>query len=245
MRPGIALTVDELADVVGGELTGDVGPPTRSRSGPQRVTIHSGHVEPGAVFVALAGRRDGHDFVAAAVANGAACAIVRRGWTAPDPSLPLVRVDDPLAALQALAAWYRAAPRRATSSPSSARSARRRRRTPSSPFLGESTFCYGSPGSFNSQLGVPLSVLGCPLDAELAVFEAAATEPGEMARLVAVLRPDTVVVTTVGDRFRRSFGSSTALRRRAVHARRHRRSRRVRRRRTTTSPPACRRARRR
>ena len=78
-------------------------------------------------------------------------------------------------------------------------------------FLGESTFCYGSPGSFNSQLGVPLSVLGCPLDAELAVFEAAATEPGEMARLVPVLRPDTVVVTTVGDRFRRSFGSSTAF----------------------------------
>ena len=212
MRPGIALTVGELADVVGGELTGDIGPAdtdhARDRSGSRSTPATSSRApcsspSPGGATVTTSSPPPSP--------TGAACAIVRRGWAAPDPSLPLVRVDDPL---RGPASARGLVPRRIstpTSSPSSARSARRRRRTPSSSFLGESTFCYGSPGSFNSQLGVPLSVLGCPLDAELAVFEAAATEPGEMARLVPVLRPDTVVVTTVGDRFRRSFGSSPAF----------------------------------
>ena len=152
--------------------------------GPQRVAIHSAHVEPGAVFVALAGRRDGHDFVAD---GGRQQGGVRRSSTgagrAPDPALPA----------------------RARRRPAG-RAAGARRVVPAAPdahvvavvgslgktttkdalvsFLGESTCCYGSPGSFNSQLGVPLSVLWCPADAELAVFEAAATEPGEMARLV-------------------------------------------------------------
>jgi alanine racemase len=209
MRPGIALTVGELATVVDGTLDGAADPDDAVTFGPQRVTIHSAHVEPGAVFVALAGRRDGHDFVADAVANKAACAIVRRGWVAPDASFPLVRVDDPLRALQRLAAWYRG---RLDAHVVAVVGSLGKTTTKDAlvSFLGESTFCYGSPGSFNSQLGVPLSVLWCPADAELAVLEAAATEPGEMSRLVDVLRPDTVVVTTVGDRFRRSFGSSAA-----------------------------------
>src|SRR5918995_6647616 len=76
MRPGIALTAGELADVVGGVLTGDVAADGVIALGPQRLAIHSGQVEPGGVFVALAGRRDGHDFVAPAIANKAACAIV-------------------------------------------------------------------------------------------------------------------------------------------------------------------------
>ena len=138
------------------------------------------------MFVALAGRRDGHDFVAAAIANKAA---LRHRATGLD----------------------RRPTRRCRSCASTTRSPPCRRSPPGTgaqldahvvavvgslgktttkdalvSFLGESTFCYGSPGSFNSQLGVPLSVLWCPADAELAVFEAAATEPGEMARLVDV-----------------------------------------------------------
>jgi alanine racemase len=209
MRPGITLTAGELAAVVGGELAGDVARHETITLGPQQVTIHSAHVEPGAVFVALTGRRDGHDFVAAAVANKAVAAIVARRWPSPDPALPLVRVDDPLAALQRLAAWYRA---RLTAHVVAVVGSLGKTTTKDAlvSFLGESAYCYGSPGSFNSQLGVPLSVLWCPADADIAVFEVATTEPGELDRLVDVVRPDTLVVTTVGDRFRRSFGSAAA-----------------------------------
>jgi len=209
MRPGISLTAAELAHVLGGVPAGRIAADEVITLGPQRVTIHSAHVEPGGVFVALAGRRDGHDFVASAVANKAACAVVARTWQPPEPTLPLVRVADPLTALQALAAWYRSRlAARVVAVVGSLGKTTTKDALVS--FLGESSFCFGSPGSYNSQLGVPLSVLSCPADAELAVFEAATTEPGEMDRLVDVLRPDTVVVTTVGDRFRRSFGSADA-----------------------------------
>jgi alanine racemase len=208
MRPGISLRAGELASVVGGVLAG-VAPDELITLGPQRVAIHSAHVEPGGMFVALAGRRDGHDFVEAAIANKAACAIVAGTWEPTTPTMPLLRVEDPLAALQALAAWYRA---RLSAHVVAVVGSLGKTTTKDAlvSFLGESSFCFGSPGSFNSQLGVPLAVLSCPGDAELAVFEAAATEPGEMSRLVDVVRPDTVVVTTVGDRFRRSFGSAGA-----------------------------------
>ena len=209
MRPGVTLTAGDVADIVGGELAGDIAADEVLTLGPQRVTIHSAQVEPGAVFVALAGRRDGHDFVTAAIANKAALAIVRRSWTAPDPTLPCVRTDDTVAALQALAAWYRTQ-LRANVVAVVGSLGKTTTKDALVSFLGDSTFAYGSPGSFNSQLGVPLSVLWCPADAEIAVIEAAATEPGEMARLVDVVRPHTLVVTTVGDRFRRSFGSVAA-----------------------------------
>ena len=53
----------------------------------------------GEVFVALTDQRDGHDFVAAAFAAGAAAALVRRDFKAPPGAGPLIRVDDPLRAL--------------------------------------------------------------------------------------------------------------------------------------------------
>jgi alanine racemase len=199
----------QLAGIVGGELDGSAVPRTEVDLGPQRVAIHSAMVEPGGVFVALAGRRDGHDWVTDAVANKAACAIVKRSWRTPSDTLPLLRVDDPLHALHALARWYRQQLRCHVLAVAGSLG-KTTTKDALVAFLNESAFCYGSPGSFNSQLGVPLAVLSCPADAEFGVFEAAATETGEMARLAEILRPDTIVITTVGDRFRRSFGSPDA-----------------------------------
>jgi len=210
MRPGITLTAGELARLVDGSLHGDLPADEPITLGPQGVAIHSALVEPGAVFVALTGRRDGHDWVPEALANKAVCAIVDRRWTPPAPSLPLVQVDAPLDALQRLAAWYRGHLRGHVIAVAGSLG-KTTTKDALVAFLSESAYCAGSPGSFNSQLGVPLSVLWCPPDAEYAVFEAAATEPGEMARLAAILRPDTVVLTTLGDRFRRSFGSADAF----------------------------------
>src|SRR5437016_11618305 len=76
------------------------------------VVIDSRHATGGSLFFALKGERvDGHDYIVNALANGAFGAVVREDWPMPDgwmPSHPLIRVDDPLAALQRLAAWWRA-----------------------------------------------------------------------------------------------------------------------------------------
>lgn len=64
---------------------------------------------------------------------------------------------------------------------------------------------YRSPKSYNSQLGVPLSVLMLEGDEELAIFEAGISEMGEMERLERIIRPDVVVFTSLGDAHQEHF----------------------------------------
>ncbi len=58
---------------------------------------------------------------------------------------------------------------------------------------------YRSPGSYNSQVGVPLSILNIPLDSSYAILEAGISNPGEMEKLQSIIRPDVVVFTHFGD----------------------------------------------
>ena len=60
-----------------------------------------------------------------------------------------------------------------------------------------------SPRSWNSQIGVPLSVWGLTADHTLGVIEAGISRPGEMARLAAVIQPTLGLFTTLGPRPRR------------------------------------------
>ncbi|MDE7123749.1 MAG: alanine racemase, partial [Alistipes sp.] len=65
--------------------------------------------------------------------------------------------------------------------------------------------CCRSPKSYNSQLGVPLSVLMLEGDERLAVFEAGISRPGEMERLERIIRPDVVLFTSIGDAHQEHF----------------------------------------
>ena len=64
---------------------------------------------------------------------------------------------------------------------------------------------YRSPKSYNSQLGVPLSVLMLEGDEQVAIFEAGISEPGEMERLERIIRPDVVIFTSLGDAHQEHF----------------------------------------
>ncbi len=66
---------------------------------------------------------------------------------------------------------------------------------------------YRSPKSYNSQLGVPLSVLMLEGDERLAIFEAGISRVGEMERLERIIRPDVVVFTSIGDAHQENFES--------------------------------------
>lgn len=173
----------------------------------------SRRVSPGALYVALAGaRRDGHDFVAASLAAGAAGAMVRQEWrpVAAAGRLPLLRVDDPLCALTAAAAGYRRAV---------------------APFVVGVTGSFGkttvkewtaallagaqptaaTPGNYNNAIGLPLSLLGMPRAARLGVFEIGTNHPGELAPLCRLLRPDAAIVTAIGPAHLEFFGSVAAI----------------------------------
>jgi alanine racemase len=201
----IALTLERLAAIVGGELrprpaderlggVGGVGSVGELRV--EAIATDSRRLPRGALFVALRGRQvDGHAFLAQAAAGGAVAALVEDG--APPPPLPTIAVASPLAALQRLAAWYRRSHLEKVVAITGSNGKTVVKDALYAQLLG--TFsAAASPGSFNSQLGVPLSVLAAPPGTAVCVFEAGISAPGEMAALRDILAPDCGILTNVG-----------------------------------------------
>ncbi|MCP9850652.1 alanine racemase [Cyanobium sp. Morenito 9A2] len=199
----------ELAILLDGELRGDWQ--TATRSAPLRTAaIDSRRVRSGDVFFALVGpQNDGHTYVEAALAAGAALAVVQRGWRPSACPLPRLEVEAPLAALQALAAWHRrrAMGRVLAITGSNGKTVVKEALTA---LLATRYKVAASPGSWNSQVGVPLAVLSAPLGTEIGVFEAGVSAPGEMAALAAILQPDLGVLVNVGLAHIAAFGTREA-----------------------------------
>lgn len=200
---------DALAELLEGELLGDPTP-----SPPRAVAIDSRRVLPGDLFFALGGRRrDGHAFLGAAEAAGASLLVVRHSWARQHPELPppppgsaRLLVDDPLTALQRLAGWYRRThiQRVVAITGSNGKTVVKSALTA---LLSGRYRVAASPGSWNSQVGVPLAVLTAPPGTELGVFEAGISSPGEMERLEAILAPDFGVLVNIGLAHLAGFGS--------------------------------------
>ena len=206
----IPLPLDRLADIVGGELraaappTGSASPPAESAAPPssggalivEAVAVDSRRLPRRSLFVALRGRQaDGHDFLGQAAANGAVAALVRADT--PPAGLATIAVDSPLAALQRLAAWYRRTHLGRVVAITGSNGKTIVKDALYAQLLG--TFSTAaSPGSFNSQLGVPLAVLAAAPGTAVAVFEAGISAPGEMAALREILAPDCGILTNVG-----------------------------------------------
>jgi alanine racemase len=203
------LTIDlnALEHIVGGHRVG----PDPGSNVVKNVTIHSAHIMQGSVFFALKGlQADGHDFVDQALRNGAVAAVVARGRTAArDQPGPIIEVDDPLTALQQLARWWRSQ-LSATVVAVIGSSGKTVTKDALVHILAHDRKAFGSPGSFNSKIGVPLALLDCPADRDIAVIEAAATEPGEMALLRDIIRPDHVVFTNLDARHASNFANPEA-----------------------------------
>jgi Alr-MurF fusion protein len=194
----IPLSLDRLAAIVGGVLRGPAPAPAEAPAAEivEAVAVDSRRLPRRSLFVALRGRQaDGHDFLDQAAANGAAAALVRADT--PPAGLPTIAVDAPLAALQRLAAWYRRAHLGRVVAITGSNGKTIVKDALYAQLLG--TFSTAaSPGSFNSQLGVPLAVLAAPPGTAVAVFEAGISAPGEMAALREILAPDCGILTNVG-----------------------------------------------
>lgn len=153
------------------------------------------------LFVAIDGEHfDGHRFVAQAAARGAAAALVRRGaGIDPDdiPNLALIEVEDTLTALQRLAGGWRAKfdiPVVAITGSNGKTVVKDMLAS----MVAQERTVYRSPGSYNSQIGVPLSLLGIRPEHEVAVIEAGISRVGEMANLAAMIQPTVGILTNIG-----------------------------------------------
>lgn len=194
-------TLADIAKVTGGRLAG-ADPQTLIDAA---VEVDSRHVAPGGLFVALPGEHtDGHDHVAAAVAAGAVAAITGR----PLPGQPCVVVPDPLAALQALAAdvFGRDQPRTFGITGSSGKTSTK---DLLAQLLGADVLA--PVGSYNNELGLPLTLLRRTPQTRAAVLEYSARGVGHIAFLARLARPHVAIVLNVGSAHLGEFGSVEAI----------------------------------
>jgi UDP-N-acetylmuramoyl-tripeptide--D-alanyl-D-alanine ligase len=184
-------TLGEIVAATGGSCLGDATMPVTGLS------IDSRSLGQGEGFVAIRGpNRDGHSFVEAALASGAACAIVDRSFPAGDEER-LVRVGDTLEALNALGRAGRARATdtvviAVTGSVGKTGTKEALRLT-----LAPSGSVHASVKSYNNHWGVPLSLGNMPKDVRFGVFEIGMNHAGEIDVLTRLVRPHIAIVTTV------------------------------------------------
>ena len=157
------------------------------------VSIDTRTIEPGDLFVALAGERDGHEFVAQAMAKGAVGALVSK----PMGAGPQIVVPDILKALEALgiAARDRAPARRAAVTGSVGKTSVTQAIAAGLHLAGAA---HSSIKSYNNHIGVPLTLARMPRETRRAVFEIGMNHAGEIGPLSKMVAPHVAVVTTVG-----------------------------------------------
>lgn len=193
-------TVEEIAALCGGKVFGD---------GKKEVTFvctDSREAGDGTMFIAIVGERvDGHNFIKSVISAGAACALCSR---IPEDAgdLPVILVEDTVKALGLLGHNYsencRAKRIGVTGSVG---------KTTTKEFIAAVLATAGkvwkTEGNFNSTIGLPMSLLTLPEDADFAVLEMGMTGPGEIKLLSDIARPDIGVITTIGTAHMELLGS--------------------------------------
>jgi UDP-N-acetylmuramoyl-tripeptide--D-alanyl-D-alanine ligase len=202
----IALTLAEIAGIVGGTVDGE---PTTVVTGP--AFLDSRRPEPGGLFVAIAGEHvDGHDFATAAVEGGAAAAIGSR-----PAGVPAVLVPDVQAALHLLAAEVLRRLRRSETALRVVAITGSQGKTTAKDMLAavlaEFAPTVATYQSFNNELGLPLTVLRAEPETRYLVLEMGARGIGHIAALCVTAPPDVSVVLNVGLAHLGEFGSQQAI----------------------------------
>jgi len=161
-------------------------------------TFDSRLVKPGMLYVALKGERaDGNDFIPQALEKGAA---------------KVIGGPDALAELQSLAREYRRALKPRTTVVALTGSAGK---TTTKELLKTFLSCagktYATEGNYNNHLGLPITILNCPDDADFLVLEMGTNHPGEIAALCSIAEPDCALITNVGTAHLEFFGSQDGI----------------------------------
>jgi UDP-N-acetylmuramoyl-tripeptide--D-alanyl-D-alanine ligase len=207
----IALTAAEMAAATGARLLS--GAPDRRI---ERISIDSRTVAAGDLFVAIRGERfDGHEFVTAALAAGAAGAVVTVAPAGPDaghgrPAPILLQVSDTTRALQDIAREVR---RRsgATVIAITGSAGKTTTKELTAEFLSAKYSVFRNKGNLNNHIGLPLSLLELRTRPAVAVVELGMNHPGEIRTLVGIAEPEVRVWTNVGDAHLGFFASADAI----------------------------------
>ena len=186
----------------------------RERGGEARpfseISTDTRTLSPDALFLALTGERfDGHEYLAAARDGGAWGAVVRHGTPSVE-GLRLYPVADTLVALGRLARHRRDVmdgPVVAITGSNGKTSTKEM----VAAVLGTRFRTHATHANLNNLIGIPLTILQTPADAQALVLEAGASVPGEIGRSRDIIDPTVVVVTNVGASHLEGFGSEEGV----------------------------------
>lgn len=196
------MRTSDVATATGGRLLG----PDVTVDG---AAIDSRLVAGGELFVPVVAERDGHDYIAGALAAGAAATLSRPDRDRADGAT-VVEVDDTVVALGALGGHARSqladqvAGRVVGITGSVGKTSVKDLLATA---LGRRWTTAASAGSFNNELGVPLTLVNAPGVTEALVVEMGARAAGHVAALCAVARPSVGLVTRVAPVHTETFGS--------------------------------------
>ncbi|NQD66464.1 UDP-N-acetylmuramoyl-tripeptide--D-alanyl-D-alanine ligase [Bacillus haikouensis] len=175
------------------------------------VSIDTRKIEKGNLFVPFKGENvDGHRFVRQAIEKGAAAALWDKNVPNPPEDIPVLVVDDPLLALQSLANQYRhqldlkvvgitGSNGKTTTKDMVAN------------LLGTKYKVHKTQGNYNNHIGLPLTLLSLPEDAEVAVLEMGMSGFGEIELLSEISQPDAAIITNIGESHLQDLGSREGI----------------------------------
>lgn len=200
------MLLSDIARAVNGRLVGDDVRIDAVRTDTRALTDCAGR---GVLFLALKGGNfDGHDYIAQAAALGARAALVSR---LVDAALPQVVVADTELALAQLAAALQRG-RRTRVLAVTGSNGKTSVKTLVLAILeravdGRADAFYANPGNRNNQIGLPLAVIDAPDAAEYAIYEMGAGQPGDIAYLTDIARPDVSLVNNIAPAHLERMGS--------------------------------------
>lgn len=195
----MSLLLSQIANQTGGQLHGQDREVDLFISDSRRI-----HLPQRSLFIAIPGvRHDGHHHISETEEQGIRAFLVSDGSLVRKES-SYVLVDDSLKAFQQIAAAHRAQFEYPVIGITGSYGKTELKERLAS-ILGNHFHIVRSPKSYNSQTGVPLSLLAMSGEHNLGIFEAGISRPGEMDKLAEMIKPNIGIFTTIGEAHAEGF----------------------------------------
>lgn len=206
------MTIKEILEATGGRLLQGA-----EETPVNHLVIDSRKIEEGDLFIPFRGERtDGHRFLSAAFASGAAACLTETDQVQVPAGKPLVLIGDSRKALQDIGAYYRRRLSLIMVGVTGSVGKTSTREMVSRALAAGFRVC-GTHGNYNGQLGVPMTLSQIGTENEAAVLEMGMSLPGEMGIISQIARVDAAVVTNIGISHIESLGSRDRICQEKLH----------------------------
>lgn len=196
------MTLGQAAALIGGKID-----PNHAQIAFHGVNFDTRRLQEGQLFVAMAGARDGHDFVPQALEKGAVAVLASKPL---DASIPAIYVEDTAKALQDLAREYRKLlPLRCVGVTGSVGKTTTKEMIAT--VLQQRFLTHKTEGNFNNNIGLPVTVLSMDSSTQAAVLEMGMNHFGEISLLTSIALPDIAVITNIGTMHIENLGSREGI----------------------------------